>query len=102
MIEAVDTHLESQLESLQAETDQLLVAVTEMRRKCPEDVKKRFAWELEDLERCMPGVQDILSPLPEDPKMDTDALNALSGELERLKSLNEVVYYYLPLIYVTI
>lgn len=82
--------LEERLESLQAETDKLLVEITGLRRKCPEEIRERFALGLEDLDRCIPGVGEALSPLEADPRLDQASVDALTHELTRLRDLNEV------------
>ena len=88
--EAVDAQLESRLEGLQAGTDQLLVEITELRRRCPAEIRDKFVLGLEDLERAMPGVQEVLSPLEASLDVHPETVDNLLGELARLRQLNEV------------
>lgn len=78
------------METLQLETDKLLVEITEMRRRCPEEVRTKFSLDLEDLERTMPGVREYLSPLEVNPQLDERAVEGLVAELEKLRTLNQV------------
>lgn len=91
--EEVDVQLESRLESLQAETDKLLVDITELRRHCPAELRDLFVLGLEDLERAMPGVKDVLSPLEVSMEMRQETLDKLLVELERLRQLNDVHFH---------
>lgn len=82
--------MEAKLEGLQAETDELLVKITELRRSCPEKIREKFFLQLEDLERAMPGVSETLSPLDINTELDDAVLDGLINQLGRLKELNEV------------
>lgn len=64
--------------------------ITELRRRCPEAVQGRFALDLQDLERMMPGVEKTLAPLEADPELGDQVVESLLGELERLRRLNQV------------
>lgn len=85
--------LEEKLETLQAETDKLLVEITELRRTCPEEIRDRFALGLEDLERSIPGVEKVLCPLEADPCLNQSSVECLVQELGRLRDLNEVIVF---------
>jgi chromosome segregation ATPase len=82
--------LETKLEGLQAETDNLLVEITTLRRTCPENIREKFFMQLEDLERAMPGVKETLAPMEVNLEMNELALESLIQQLEKLKSLNQV------------
>jgi hypothetical protein len=88
--EEVDTQLETRLEGLQVETDELLVKIAEFRRTCPEKVRQKFYLQLEDLERAMPGITETLSPLEVNFEMNESALDVLLEQLDKLKNLNQV------------
>lgn len=91
--EQVDVQLESRLEELQLETDKLLVAIAEMRRTCPDSIRRRFALDVEDFERTMSGIGPHLAPDPLKIQADMDetVVERLVSTLGRLKDLNQSI-----------
>ena len=91
--EQVDTQLEAKLEKIQVETDKLLVDIAELRRTCPESIRSRFALDVEDLERAMPGVTAVLVPETDTIHTDIDeqTVARLVESLERLKEMNHSI-----------
>lgn len=94
--EQVDCQLEGQLETLQVETDQLLVEIAELRRTCPEALQQRFALDMADLERLMPGIGETLSPITDikdGPHLDVaeETTDRLVVTLARLRDMNESI-----------
>lgn len=84
-------NLEARLESLQVETDKLLVKISELRRSCPEAIRDKFAVTVEQLEKAMPGISAYLPQLPINPSINENDVEALVGELERLEKLNKEI-----------
>lgn len=91
--EQVDVQLESRLEELQLETDKLLVDIAEMRRTCPDSIRRRFALDVEDFERTVSGMGPCLTPDPLQIQADMDeaVVERLLSTLGRLRGLNQSI-----------
>ncbi len=94
----VDAQLEARLEELQSETDRLLVRIADLRRTVPEEVRRRFAYQLEELEHNIPASAESLysmepttANVSNAAEMDQTVVDALIASLQRLQGMNQSI-----------